>query len=183
MTQPTENPDNGRRAAEQAKAYKSLFDPQPLKLNNGDTIKIPPPPSWRLLDDDTLEAYDELMFETESYDRAPDIFIPEQTIKDTAGNEIKLAAETKKGPLLEPYRKTGADGVARLIKPPHTVRVVQVVLGEDTYAKLRAGGKSAADVWRIWNQMGLDIADRQRDDSKSDGGDGVLEGVSPPDSE
>lgn len=185
---PDATANSGRHAAEQAKDNSSVFAPHTLRFDDGSTIEIPPSPVLRLLDDDRLAEYDALMFEAESYDRGPDIFIPEQTIKDTAGNEIKLPAETKQGPLLTPYRKTDAEGVARLITPPHEVRVAQAVLGPALYEKLRSGmikGRRgcAADVWRIWNTQGLELAERQRNDSKSDAGSGVLETVPEADSQ
>lgn len=174
MTQqklPTASPVS--EAREQAKAYDGLFAPTPLELDDGTTIDIPPHPNLRMLDDDRQEAYEELLFEVESYDRGPDIFIPEQKVKDSSGNEMVLPSETKQGDLLVPYRKDG-----KLVKPPHTVKVVIAALGEDVYARLRAGGRSAADVWRVWNQQGLNIAERQDNDSKSDGGAVAVEAVS-----
>ena len=150
----------GARAREQAEEYDSVFAPMTLELDNGQTIQIPPHPNLRLLDDDRQEAYEELLFETETYDRHPDIYIPEQQL--TSG--VILPAETKRGELMVPYRR---DGV--LIKPPYSVRVVQVALGDDTYAAVKAGGKGAADVWRLWNESADRIARRQEVDSKSNG--------------
>jgi hypothetical protein len=114
-----------------------------------------------MLDDAQLEAYEELMFEVESYDREPDIYIPEQRLE----NGVVLPAETRRGRLLEPYRLNG-----ELVKPPHSVRIVETALGPEAYEQLRAGGRNAADVWRVWNEQGLRIADRAEVDSKSNGG-------------
>lgn len=150
-----------REAREQAAAYDSVFASTPLDLDDGTVIDIPPHPNLRLLDDERLEAYEELLFEAESYDRGPDIYIPEQKVKDSAGNEMVLPAETKPGDLLVPYRKDG-----ELVRPPYNVRVVIAALGHDDYARLRDGGRSAADVWRIWNQQGMTIAERQATDPK-----------------
>ena len=158
MPQPV--PNVARRGREQAKAYESVFAPTALELDDGTVIDIPPHPNLRMLDDDRQAAYEELLFETESYDRLPDIHFPEQTLDSGA----VIPADTKRGALLEPYRKGG-----ELIKPPHSVRVVQAALGEDVYTVLRAGGRSAADVWRIWNEQGLRITERQAADSKSNG--------------
>ncbi len=155
------SPDAGRKAREQAKAYEGVFAPVPLELEDGSTVDIPPHPNLRMLDDDRQEAYEELIFETESYDRAPDTVFPEQTL----ASGVVVPAETRKGNLLEPFRK---DGV--LVKPPHSVRIVQAALGEDVYKQLRDGGCSAADVWRIWNRQGLEIAERRDADPKSNGG-------------
>jgi hypothetical protein len=152
MPQPN-RPDAAGRAREQAAAYESIFAPTPLQLDNDQgVIEIPPHPNLHMLDDDRQQAYDELLFEIESYDREPDLLIPEQTLD----SGMVLPAETKRGALLVPYRKDG-----QLIKPPHSVRVVQAALGDTEYARLRAGGKSAADVWRIWNDQGLRAADRE----------------------
>jgi hypothetical protein len=161
---PSNRPEAGRRAREQAAAYDSVFAATPLELTYEDgsteTIEIPPHPNLSMLDDERQEAYEELMFEAEGFDREPDIYIPEQTLD----NGVVLPAETKKGRVLQPYRKDG-----ELVKPPHSVRVVQACLGDDVYAKLRRASKSAADVWRIWNQQGLDLAARSDADPKSNG--------------
>ena len=132
---PKSIPNAGAKAREQAKAFDSIFAPIPLELDDGSVVEIPPHPNLRMLDDDRQEAYEELMFETESYDRVPDITLPEQKLN----NGAVLPAETRRGALLEPYRK---DGV--LIKPPQSVRVVQTAIGDEEYARLRAGGRSAA---------------------------------------
>lgn len=181
------NKDTGKAAADQAKDNDGIFAPTTLRFDDGSSIEVPPNPAWRLLDDDRLEEYDELMFEAESYDRGPDIFIPEQEFDDKAGNRIKLAAETKQGNLLTPYRKTDAGGVTKLIKPPHEVRVVKAALGPQQYEKLRNGlidGRRgcAADIWKLWNAAGIELAERQRDDSKSDAGASILEALPEADS-
>ncbi|MDV6979658.1 hypothetical protein [Mycobacterium intracellulare] len=197
MTQPTEarndqqpaKSDDARHAREQAAEYDSPFASTELKLDDGTVIMVPPDPRLRLLDDDALIALDRLNLEIESYDRHPDIFIPEQKIKDRAGNEITLPSETRPGALKEPHRKTDPEtGQQILLDPPYTVQVVQIALGPEDYARLRAGtinGRrgSCADVNRIWNEQGTALVKRQAADSKSDGSPGVLEGISPPDSE
>lgn len=182
-----ENKNAGRQAREQADEYSSVFAPTPLKLDDGTVIKVPPHPNLRMLDDEAQAGLERLEFALESYDRHPDVYIPEQKVKDRSGNEMVLPPETKEGPLKLPHRKTNGD-VAELLDPPYTVQVAQIALGEDDYAKLRGGeidGRrgSAADVWRIWNEQGLDIAERRAADSKSDGGAGVLEDVAATDSE
>lgn len=185
------NADSGRLAAEQATEYDSGTNPfafAELKLDDGTTIKVPPDPRIKLLDDDALVALNKLDFELESYDRHPDVFIPEQTIKDSAGNELKLASETRTGNLKTPERKTDPETkVTTLLEPPYQVQVAQIALGDD-YARLRAGtidGRrgSCADVWRIWNERGREIVERQRADSFRDGSSGVLEAVPETDSE
>ncbi|OMC44715.1 hypothetical protein A5742_27465 [Mycolicibacterium fortuitum] len=182
-------PNAGRDAAEQAKAYSSPFAPRELRLDDGTVLEIPPHPSLRLLDDDALAELEALNFELESYDREPDRVIPAQTIKDKAGNELELPAETIRGPLkTNPYRKTNADGSVTVMNPPYEVRVAQIALGAEDYATLRAGkvnGRrgSAADVWRAWNDQGLEVAERQKADPKSDGSSVVVAPVSASDSE
>lgn len=192
MSQPTEEPTNpnaGRQAREQAAAYDSVFAPRILTLDDGTEIAIPPHPNMRMLDDDAQAALERLEFELESYDRHPEVYIPEQKAKDRNGDEITLPAETKPGAVKLPYRKTNPQtGEPELLDPPYTVQVAQIALGAGDYAKLRAGkigGRRgcAADVWRVWNNQGLDIARRQDDDSKSDDGPDVLEDVAAPDSE
>lgn len=170
-----------REAREQAEAYDSLLADTELTLEDGSTIKIPPHPDLGMLDDDRMEAYEELMIEVESYDREPDMFIPEQRLRDPeTGKEtgVVLPADTREGALKRPYRKDG-----QLIKPPHSVKVVQAVLGEIEYKRLREGGYSAKDVWRIWGRQGLDLKERQAADPKSDGGSVDLAAVPASDSE
>ncbi len=156
-----------QRAREQALAYASVFAPTPLDLDNDQgTNEVPPHPNLRMLDDDQMQAYDELLFEVDTtYDREPDLLIPEQKLS----SGIVLPAETKQGDLKVPYRKEG-----ELVRPPYSVRVVQAALGPELYARLRAGGKSAGDVWRIWNQQGLEVAARESADPKSVGGNGLV---------
>jgi len=172
INKPLSAVESGRRAREQATAYDSVFAPTPLELRYPDgtteTIEVPPHPNLRMLDDDAQEEYEDLMMEVEGYDREPDIYIPESTLS----SGVVLPAETRRGELKQPYRK---DGVR--VKPAHSIRVVQIALG-DNYTKLRAAGMSAADVWRIWNQQGLDLNKRQEEDSKSNGSGGGLGSVS-----
>ncbi|MBB3752616.1 hypothetical protein FHT44_005128 [Mycolicibacterium sp. BK634] len=156
----------------QAEMYDSIFSSTPLKLDNGETLMIPPHPDFGMLDDDRMEDYEDLLMEVEDYDREPDVFIPEQTLSDGA----VVPSETIKGQLKRPFRK---DGVR--VKPAHSVRLVQAAIGPDDYAKLRAGGKSAADVWKIWGKQGLEIQARR--DPKSEGSVVALGAVPEADSE
>jgi hypothetical protein len=126
-----------------------------------------------MLDDDRMEDYEDLLMEVETYDRDEDIYIPEQKLD----NGVVLPAETRRGELLRPFRKNGVR-----VKPAHSVRVVQAALGPDDYARLRAGGKGAADVWKIWGKQGMEIRGRRLFDPKSDGGAVAVESVSEADS-
>jgi hypothetical protein len=173
---PHTSPQAGNQSREQAKAYDSLFADTPIELDDdAGTVAVPPHPDLAMLSDEAMEEYEELQFEMESYDREEDIIIPEQRFKDSDGNEtgVVLPGSTQKGALLRPYRK---DGV--LIKPPYSVRVARIALGEAEYKRLVEGGKSSADVWRIWGTQAAELRKRQADDSKSDGGALDLEAVS-----
>lgn len=163
-----------QQAREQADAYDSLFADIEMELDDGTTISIPPHPDLGMLDDDAMEQYEELQFEMESYDREEDIHIPEQRLLDASGNEngVVLPATTTPGALKRPYRK---DGV--LIKPPHSVRVAKIALGEAGYQRLVAGGRSAGDVWRAWAKQAAELRDREAADSKSEGSSVDLEAV------
>jgi hypothetical protein len=174
MTQPDEDkaPRNVATTSEtaaadaraQADAYESLFGNTDLELDGGETISIPPHPDYGMLDDDRMEAYEEYSFEIDTeFDREDDIFIPEQIIRDDNGHEIgRLPSSTQRGALKRPYRK---DGV--LVKPPHSIRVVQIALGEVDWKRLKEGGKSSKDVWAIWGKQAAKIAERRAEDSKS----------------
>lgn len=171
---PHTDPNAGRQAREQADAYDSMFADIEMELDDGTTISIPPHPDLGMLDDEAMEQYEELQFEMESYDREEDIHIPEQRLKDSNGNEngVVLPATTSPGALKRPYRKNG-----ELIKPPHSVRVARIALGEAGYQRLLAGGRSAGDVWRLWAKQAAELRDREATDSKSEGSSVDLEAV------
>lgn len=178
-------PENsGSEAREQANAYDSPFADRILKFDDGDTMTLPPHPNLRMLDDDALEAYEAYLEEVETYDRGPDLYIPEQKVKDRDGNEMVLPAETRPGQVLgPPYFKDG-----KRVTPPREIRIVQVILGDEEYARLRSKKinnrkAGARDVWRAWTEQGAEVVERVNRDSKSDGGSVVLEDVSSPDSE
>ena len=184
MTQPakldTASPASDAR--DQAEAYDSIFANTPLELCDGTILEIPPHPDFGMLDDDRIDDYNELLFERDTtYDREQDIFIPEQRMKDpNTGEEngVVLPATTERGMLKVPYRVDG-----KLLKPAWSVRVVKACLGEKDYELLRAGGKSSADVWRIWGKQGQLARERQAADSKSHGSAVDLEAVSSSNSE
>lgn len=172
---------------EQATAYGSIFAPHKLTFDDGTTMEIPPHPSLRMFDDERQADYDQLMFEAESYERGPDIFIPEQKVKDSAGNELTLPADTRPGNLLVPYRRKNADGVIEVVRPPHEVKVVQAAIGPEAYELLRSkkidGQQAGArHVWQVWNEQGTSLVKRQVADPKSDGGSGDLADVPASDS-
>lgn len=172
-------PEAGDQAREQATEYDSVFRDTPLELSDGTTVIVPPHPDLAMLSDEAMEAYEELQFEMESYDREDDIIIPEQRLKDSDGSEtgIVLPGRTERGALKRPYRKEGV-----LIKPPHSVKVAQIALGEEEYKRLVAGGRASADVWRIWGSQATELQRRRESDSKSDGRSVDLEAVPATDS-
>ena len=177
---PNTAPNAGAQARAQANVYDSLFSDTKLELNDGSSIAIPPHPDLGMLDDDQMDAYEDLVMELETYDREDDIFIPEQRLLDAKGNEtgVVLPSSTERGQVKRPFRK---DGVR--VKPAHSVRVAKIALGEEGYQRLRAGGRSAKDVWRIWGRQAAELADRSAADDKSDGGALGLAAVSETDSE
>jgi hypothetical protein len=171
---PHTSPKAGQKAREQADAYDSMFADIELELDDGATLSIPPHPDLGMLDDEATEQYEELQFEMESYDREEDIFIPEQRLMDPDGNEtgVVLPGSTAQGQLKRPYRKDG-----ELVKPPHSIRVARIALGEEGYQRLVAGGRSAGDVWRAWAKQAAELRDREEADSKSEGSSVDLEAV------
>lgn len=187
---PTKPVDAAAQAREQAAVYDALFAPSTLTFDDGTAISIPPPPSLRMLDDDQQADYDELLFESESYDRADDVEVPEQKVYDKNTGQLitTIPASTRPGPLLVPHRKTDAEGTTVLIKPAWEVRVVRAALGVETYKKLRAGtigGRpgTARDVWDIWNRQTMAMTGRRDADPKSSGGDVDLAPVPEADSQ
>lgn len=169
---PHTSPQAAAEARAQANEYESLFSTTELELDGGDSITIPPPPQYGMLDDERMAEYEELIFELDTeYEREDDIFIPEQRLKDAqTGMEtgIVLPPSERRGELKRPYRKI-IDGKPVLITPPHSIRVVMAVLGEVEYKRLRDGGRSAKDVWKIWGDRNQKIMEREQRDSKSSG--------------
>lgn len=158
------DPDAQAEALEQAEEYGGLFAPTPLVLDDGTVIKIPPHPEYGMLPDEAMDLYDELLFMVDTvYERDEDVFIPEQKL----ANGVTLPATTQRGQLKRPFR-IKRDGGSELVKPSHTTKLVRIALGDD-YEKLKPGGKSSADVWKIWQEQSLRIRERQARDSKSNG--------------
>lgn len=156
-------------ALEQAAAYASIFAPQELPLPNGGSIMIPPHPDYNMLDDDKMEAWDELKHKVNTkYDREPDVYFPEQTLDDGT----VIPADTKKGALIQPFAIDG-----ELVKPPHSQQIVRLALGEDGWAQLKAGGGNASDVWKLWGEWSLRLAARQKADPFRAGSTGNLAAV------
>ena len=159
-------------AREQADAYESLFASIPLKLEGGDEIMIPPHPDYAMLDDDKMDEWDELMFRVDNeYLRLPDVFVPEQHLRHDNGEPsgVVIPADTIRGELRRPFQIMGENGKPQLVKPPHSVKIVQIALGEAEYKRLRDGGRNASDVWKIWQEQSLRIKERSLSDSKSAG--------------
>lgn len=188
---PTSSPEAPAQARAQAAEYGGLFAPSILRLDDGTELIVPPHPSLQMFDDEAQAELDQLHLELDTeYERHPDIQVPEQTIYDKKTGQVitVLPATTQRGGLIEPYRKRLPDGSYQLMNPPYKVRVAQIALGERQYALLRNGTidghqGSAADVWRIWNEQGVKVAEREKADSKSEAGAVDLEAVPTPDSE
>lgn len=172
-------PNAGDQAREQATVYDSMFGDTPLELSDGTFVQVPPHPDLGMLSDSAQELYEELQFEMESYEREDDIHIPEQRLKGADGQEtgVVLPASVVRGALKRPYRRINAEGKSELIKPPHSVKVAKIALGDLEYDRLVNGGKSAGDVWRIWAKQAAELRDREAEDSKSDGGSVALASV------
>jgi hypothetical protein len=165
---PHTSPDAAAEARAQADEYESLFGDTELELVGGDTIKIPPHPDYGLLDDDRMDEYETLQFAVDTeYEREPDVYIPEQRLKDpTTGEEtgVVLPPQTVRGQLKVPYRINGVR-----VTPSHSTKVVIAALGEADYKRLRDGGKSSKDVWKVWGEQSLRIQERKQRDTKSAG--------------
>lgn len=178
----TTSPEAPAEARTQASEYESLFGYRELPLDGGcGVIKVPPHPDYGMLDDEAMEAYDELMFKMDTeYDREDDIYIPEQRLKDPkTGKEtgVVLPPTTDRGRLKHPFRIKN-----ELVKPPHSVKIVQIALGETEYKRLREGGRNASDVWKIWGEQSLKIQERQKRDKFPTGRPVDMASVPPADS-
>lgn len=178
------SPNAAKEAREQAEAYRSLLAGGELELDNGETIKIPPHPEFGIMDDDTQEEYEDYMFfvDTEC-EREPDVIIPAHRMKNDEGVEVGplYPEETIRGALKQPLRQV-IDGKAVRLTPSHRTKLVQIVLGDLKYKQLQAGGKGAGDVWKLWNEQGLEVKERQGR-SQADGSAVGLAAVPTPDSQ
>lgn len=179
------SPDAAREAREQAEAYDSIFATREIVLDDGSVVKVPPHPDLGMLDDDAQEAYEQLLFERDTeYEREPDIYIPEQRLRDPkTGHETGIVqpAETVPGRLKTPYRRRIDDRSVR-VTPPWSIQLAKIALGEVEYKRLREGGKGAGDVWKIWSTQGLEAKQRQGR-SEADGGAVDLAAISEADSQ
>lgn len=176
---PHSSADAAAEALEQAHEYQSLFAPTPLELD-GDSLMIPPHPDYGMLDDDRLDAYDQLLFDVDTvYDREEDIYIPESEIKNSEGvlTGVKLPSSVQRGAIKRPFRINN-----ERVSPPYSVRVVQIALGEQDYKRLIEGGRSSKDVWKIWGDQNIRIEARRKGDSKSAAGAVPVASISPADS-
>lgn len=172
---PTTSPDAAAEARAQANAYESLWASTDIPLEGGGVVTIPPHPDFGMLDDDRMDDYNELLFQRDTlFERESDTFVPEMRMKDPDGHEtgVVLPADTIRGSLRIPYRwgpNADEDNRGKLLKPSWQVRVVKAAIGEAEYKRLRDGGRSSADVWKIWTDQGQKAATRRESDSKSVG--------------
>jgi hypothetical protein len=120
-------------------------------------------PQRGLLDDEQRDRLNEVEMDTETWEREPDIEIPEIRLKDKDGNETEvIPARTIRGALKIPYRKNG-----KLIKPAYPVRVAIAVLGEDAYKRFHAAGGRGSDITAILAQLDKRVEEREKVDPKS----------------
>lgn len=62
---PNTESDAASKAREQAEAYNSILADQELELEDGSILKVPPHPDLGMMDDEQMEAYEELLVEVE----------------------------------------------------------------------------------------------------------------------
>ena len=119
--------------------------------------------------DDQLAAYQALNHLMNQCDRWPDTEIPEQSVESTdlSGATVKThrGAYVSRGDYIEPYQKDG-----ELIDPPYEVQVAKIVLGEDDYARFKAGGGSSRELTMVIKKLRERVEEREAADSKSAGG-------------
>jgi hypothetical protein len=158
-----------REAREQAAEATGFLASIEIEVN-GEVFEIP---QRGLMDDEQRDALNEVELETESWDRNPDVEIPEQRLKDKEGNETEvIPPRTIRGGLKIPYRKG-----ENLIKPAYPVRVAVAVLGEEGYKRFKAGGGRASDVTAILAQLDKKVEKRESFRSESAGGDSDMAAV------
>lgn len=145
-------------AREQAAEYLGFVASERIRTADGTVFEIPNP---SLLDDDQQSRYDQLQFDTESWECHPDIL-------DDKG-EVKV-----RGSLKEPHRKDG------VLVENYNIQLAKAIFG-DRYDAFRAAGGRANDVAVIWWKMNKALADRRREDSKSGSGAAGLAAVPDPD--
>lgn len=161
-----------KAAQEQANEYDGFARSGTIVARkSGETFTIPNP---MFFDDDQLAAYQALHHLMNQCDRWPDTEIPEQSIESVDPNGAKVkthnGAHVRRGDYIEPYQQTDKDGVTRLIDPPYEVQVAKIVLGEEDYARFKAGGGSSRELTMVLAKLRERVEEREAADSKSAGG-------------
>lgn len=150
-----QEPVSPREARDQAADYIGLVASVSVKADNGEVFEIPNP--W-LLDDDQQQRFDQLQFDLECLDKAPDY-------QDEHGNVFP-------GRVLEPHRKNG------ILVEHYNVRLAKAIFGDDVYQRFKAAGGRANDVALVWRKMNALLAAHRAADSKSGPGDSQVAAVS-----
>lgn len=156
------------------------------------------------LNDDQQERWNRLQFEIEQCDRYPDVVIPDHKLTKrtvvgerttTEGEAVTVEKDcvteeetfvpgsTARGQLMQPYRKTDANGETTLLEPTYSARVAIALWGEERYRLFRENGGESRLVSLIQAKMEAELQERQKQDSKSDGRAGAVGEVSETDSD
>ncbi|GJJ22281.1 hypothetical protein [Mycolicibacterium mageritense] len=164
--------DSLKDAQEQADTYDGFARSATITARkSGEVFTIGNP---LFFDDDQLAAYQALHHRMNQCDRWPDTEIPEQSIESTDPNGATVkthnGAHVRRGDYIEPYQETDKDGVTRLVDPPYEVQVAKIVLGEEDYARFKAGGGSSRELTMKLQKLRERVEEREAADPKSVGG-------------
>lgn len=143
------SPKEAREAAAEAGGFLASI----TLTAGGEDFEIP---QRGLLDDEQREAMDQLEFESQSWDREPDVEI----------TRADGSTYTLKGNLKLPYQKDG-----KLVKPTYAQRVAIALWGKAKWERYKKAGGSAVDVTATLARLDNVVEDRVRRDPKSVGGD------------
>lgn len=165
---PPEPPRSPEHARQQAAEFLGFTASKVIPLPGGGQVEITNP---GMFDDDQQERWDALQILLESCEKAPDIEVPEQTVTTKDGNSITTKARKVAAGYLQPLRRKGENGQVEYVKPGYAVRQAIAVLGEEGYAKFKAGGGRANDISLILSHMQQEFEERtKRDPFRPDGG-------------
>ena len=166
-------------AQEQADEYRSFVRSAKVVAGNGQEFTVRNPMFFTA---SQSAAYNKLHHRMNKCDRWPDTEKPDQSMKSVQPDgtvvETHIGAHVVRGDFIEPYQEDG-----ELVEPPYEVQAARIAMGDSEYEKYEAADGAPYQVVKLIRELRDGVQRRVDDDSKSDGGRGVLAAVPAPDSQ
>lgn len=143
-------------AREQSAEYWGIKTSKSYDVGNGETLLLPHP---EFLDDETQLAYDKLKLESESWDH--DEVLERDALGQVVANP-KTGDPVTRRIMLEPHRKTDADGKVQLVVN-FNIQLCQIFWGADGYKKFKAAGGFANQVAVDLSELRIEFQKRARE--------------------